>query len=107
MTSTSVELTDEERRALGLVLIYSSLEERMPEQTSRERFSEVAVKSIQDRIRSQSAEIGIMGLGYVGLTEAIEFARSGFRVTGFDVDVQRIKNLEAGRSYLSSTFALL
>jgi hypothetical protein len=72
----------------------------MPEQNFRERLSGLAVKSLQDRIRSQSAEVGIMGLGYVGLTEAIEFARSGFCVTGFDVDVQRIQNIQVGHSYL-------
>jgi UDP-N-acetyl-D-glucosamine dehydrogenase len=41
-----------------------------------------------------------MGLGYVGLTEALEFARAGFRVTGFDVDAGRVEAVQAGRSYL-------
>jgi UDP-N-acetyl-D-glucosamine dehydrogenase len=65
-----------------------------------ERSSGLAVMSLQERIRSQSAEVGIMGLGYVGLTEAIEFARAGFRVTGFDVDINRIQHIQMGHSYL-------
>jgi UDP-glucose/GDP-mannose dehydrogenase family, NAD binding domain len=72
----------------------------MPEQNIWEESSGLAVMSLHKRIHSQSAEVGIMGLGYVGLTEAIEFARSGFRVTGFDVDVNRIKHIQVGRSYL-------
>jgi UDP-N-acetyl-D-glucosamine dehydrogenase len=72
----------------------------MPEQHVWERFSGLAVMSLQERIHSKSAEVAIMGLGYVGLTEAIEFARAGFRVTGFDVDVNRIQHIQKGRSYL-------
>jgi UDP-N-acetyl-D-glucosamine dehydrogenase len=80
--------------------MHSSVEERMPEQTVWERSGGLASMSLYERVRIQSAEVGIMGLGYVGLTEAIEFARSGFRVTGFDVDVNRIQHIRAGRSYL-------
>jgi UDP-N-acetyl-D-glucosamine dehydrogenase len=76
------------------------VEEGMPEQNIWEESSGLAVMSLHKRIHSQSAEVGIMGLGYVGLTEAVEFARSGFRVTGFDVDVNRIKHIQVGRSYL-------
>jgi UDP-N-acetyl-D-glucosamine dehydrogenase len=52
------------------------------------------------RIASGSARIGVIGLGYVGLTEAVEFARAGFQVTGFDVDAERVRSVRAGRSYL-------
>jgi UDP-N-acetyl-D-glucosamine dehydrogenase len=72
----------------------------MPEENIRERSSGLAVKSLQERIRSRSAEVGIMGFGYVGLAEAIEYARSDFRVTGFDVDIHRIQNIQGGRSYM-------
>jgi UDP-N-acetyl-D-glucosamine dehydrogenase len=41
-----------------------------------------------------------MGLGYVGLTEAIAFAKAGFHITGFEVDVNRIERIKAGQSYL-------
>jgi UDP-N-acetyl-D-glucosamine dehydrogenase len=56
--------------------------------------------SLRERVLSRSAQVGIMGLGYVGLTEALEFARAGFRVTGFDVDAGRVEAVQAGRSYL-------
>jgi hypothetical protein len=69
----------------------------MPEQNVGGRSSGLAVMSLQERIRSQSAAVGIMGLGYVGLTEAIEFARSGFRVTGFDVDINHIQHIHIFR----------
>lgn len=56
--------------------------------------------SLQERILSGSAAIGVMGLGYVGLTEAVAFAKAGFRVTGFDVDGKRVRDIQAGRSHL-------
>src|SRR5688572_18811817 len=56
--------------------------------------------SLSERIFSGSAAIGVMGLGYVGLTEALEFVRAGFRVTGFDVDADRVRAVQEGRSYL-------
>ena len=56
--------------------------------------------TLKERILSGQAEIGVMGLGYVGLTEAIELAKQGFRVTGFDVDAARVRAVMAGRSYL-------
>ncbi len=53
-----------------------------------------------DRIRSKQACIGIIGLGYVGLPLAVEFARQGFAVTGFDVDQSKAAQVNAGRSYI-------
>jgi UDP-N-acetyl-D-glucosamine dehydrogenase len=52
------------------------------------------------RIKSGNARIGIIGLGYVGLPLAVEFAKAGFNVTGFDVDPSKIESLNAGRSYI-------
>ena len=42
-----------------------------------------------ERIRARTARVGVIGLGYVGLPLAVEFAHAGFDVTGFDVDGQR------------------
>src|SRR3954465_9951949 len=53
-----------------------------------------------ERIRSRQARIGVIGLGYVGLPLAVEFARAGFDVTGFDVDDCKVVELNAGRSYI-------
>ncbi|MBI4886067.1 MAG: nucleotide sugar dehydrogenase [Acidobacteria bacterium] len=56
--------------------------------------------SLADKIRDRSARVGIIGLGYVGLPLAVEFARSGFDVTGFDVDASKVDAIGAGRSYI-------
>jgi UDP-N-acetyl-D-glucosamine dehydrogenase len=56
--------------------------------------------SLKDRIDQRTARIGVIGLGYVGLPLAVEFARHGFDVTGFDVDASKVDELNAGRSYI-------
>jgi len=53
-----------------------------------------------ERIRTTQARIGIIGLGYVGLPLAVEFAKAGFDVTGFDVDEAKTAQINAGRSYI-------
>ena len=55
---------------------------------------------ILDRIRSGKARVGVIGLGYVGLPLAVEFAKHGFDVTGFDVDAGKIAQINAGKSYI-------
>lgn len=55
---------------------------------------------LHDRIVSATACVGVIGLGYVGLSEALELARAGFRVTGFDIDADRVHAVREGRSYL-------
>jgi UDP-N-acetyl-D-glucosamine dehydrogenase len=61
--------------------------------------SELSV-DLEDRIRTRKAEIGIIGLGYVGLPEAMEFAKAGFQVTGFDIDTKRVSRVNQGVSYI-------
>jgi len=55
---------------------------------------------LHDRIRTRNAHVGVIGLGYVGLPLAVEFARAGFTVTGFDVDGSKIAQINAGASYI-------
>ena len=52
------------------------------------------------KIESKKANIGVIGLGYVGLPLIIEFCNAGFHVTGFDVDDKKIECLEQGKSYI-------
>ncbi|MGD9905683.1 MAG: nucleotide sugar dehydrogenase [Vicinamibacterales bacterium] len=52
------------------------------------------------RIADRNARIAIIGLGYVGLPLAVEFARAGFRVVGYDVDAAKTAALNAGTSYI-------
>jgi UDP-N-acetyl-D-glucosamine dehydrogenase len=56
--------------------------------------------TLHDRIRTRSARVGVIGLGYVGLPLAVEFARAGFTVTGFDVDASKVEQINAGKSYI-------
>src|SRR5438128_368167 len=53
-----------------------------------------------ERIRARQAKVGVIGLGYVGLPLLVEFARAGFDVTGFDVDVTKTDLINAGKSYI-------
>ena len=52
------------------------------------------------RIASGEARAGVVGLGYVGLPLAVEFAESGLVTTGIDVDAGKVEQLNAGRSYV-------
>ena len=52
------------------------------------------------KINSREAQIGVIGLGYVGLPLVIEFCKAGFSVTGFDVDAVKIELLQQGKSYI-------
>ena len=51
-------------------------------------------------IKDQSAHVGVLGLGYVGLPLAIEFAARGFKATGFEVDARKVEQINAGSSYI-------
>jgi UDP-N-acetyl-D-glucosamine dehydrogenase len=57
-------------------------------------------KRLEDKIRNKTAQIGIIGMGYVGLPLAVEFGKAGFNVTGLDVDAERIQMLQSGQSYI-------
>jgi len=53
-----------------------------------------------NKITSRQANIGVIGLGYVGLPLAIAFFKAGFHVTGFDVDQNKVHHLSKGISYI-------
>ena len=55
---------------------------------------------LKEKLEKRQARIGVIGLGYVGLPLAVEFARAGFDVTGFDVDESKVSEINAGRSYI-------
>jgi len=56
--------------------------------------------NLKETIRNRQAKIGVIGLGYVGLPLAVEFAKAGFDVTGFDIDLWKVAEINAGRSYI-------
>ncbi|WP_204252069.1 nucleotide sugar dehydrogenase [Phyllobacterium zundukense] len=61
-----------------------------------------AFSELSDKIETRQAHAGVIGLGYVGLPLAITLARSGFSVTGFDIDPGKIVALDAARSYIEA-----
>ena len=56
--------------------------------------------NLQSRIESKDAKIGVVGLGYVGLPLAVEFAKAGFSVTGIDIAQERVDQLNRGDNYI-------
>jgi UDP-N-acetyl-D-glucosamine dehydrogenase len=58
------------------------------------------LEELKGRIESRQAKIGVIGLGYVGLPLAVEFAKAGFEVIGFDLDGEKIRAVNAGESYI-------
>ena len=53
-----------------------------------------------EKIGRREARVGVIGLGYVGLPLAVEFARAGFSVLGIDTDASKVAALTAGESYI-------
>ncbi|MER3427201.1 MAG: UDP-N-acetyl-D-glucosamine dehydrogenase [Pyrinomonas sp.] len=51
-------------------------------------------------IEKKSARVGVIGLGYVGLPLAVEFARKGIHALGFEVDRRKVERIKAGDSYI-------
>ncbi len=56
-------------------------------------------RALHDGIEDKTARVGVIGLGYVGLPLALEFAKVGFEVVGFDLDESKVKSIRAGKSY--------
>jgi UDP-N-acetyl-D-glucosamine dehydrogenase len=52
------------------------------------------------KIRDRDLVVGIVGLGYVGLPLAIRFGEERVKVYGFDIDIEKVKKLSAGESYI-------
>ena len=53
-----------------------------------------------EKIQTNKARIGIVGLGYVGLPLVLRFGEERFSVIGFDVDPVKVQKLNAGESYI-------
>ena len=58
------------------------------------------MQTLIHKITERSAHVSVVGLGYVGLPLAIEFARAGYRVTGLDTDADKVTGINAGRSHV-------
>ncbi len=56
--------------------------------------------ALSNKISKKTAKIGIVGLGYVGLPLALQFAKKNFKVLGFDIDINKISLLKKNKSYI-------
>jgi UDP-N-acetyl-D-glucosamine dehydrogenase len=57
---------------------------------------------LERKLRTRSARVAVIGLGYAGLPMAIEFGRAGFTCVGLDVDASKVEAISAGRSPVSN-----
>ncbi len=55
---------------------------------------------LEKKIKDRKVVVGILGLGYVGLPLAREFASAGLKVLGFDIDLKKVDKLNSGRSII-------
>ncbi len=55
---------------------------------------------LKQKINQKKAKIGIIGLGYVGLPLAVNFAKVGYEVHGLDMDVDRVNQVNSRKSYI-------
>ena len=56
--------------------------------------------NIEQKIQSKQVTIGVIGLGYVGLPLAVEYAAAGFRTIGIDVDAKKVASINKGKNYI-------
>jgi UDP-N-acetyl-D-glucosamine dehydrogenase len=61
---------------------------------------DATAKLLEEKITSRTARVGVVGLGYVGLPLAVEFAKAGFEVTGIDVNEEKVRRVNAADSYI-------
>ncbi len=57
-------------------------------------------KDLLEKIKNKNAVIGVVGLGYVGLPLAVEKAKAGYKVIGFDVQKSKVKMVNEGHNYI-------
>jgi UDP-N-acetyl-D-glucosamine dehydrogenase len=57
-------------------------------------------EKLAEKIQSRQAQVGVVGLGYVGLPLVVEFAQAGFSVTGIDLDARKVEMINRGESYI-------
>lgn len=63
------------------------------------RENPVAVRLIE-KFRNKTAKVGVVGLGYVGLPLAVEKAKAGYKVIGFDVQEEKVRKINNGENYI-------
>src|SRR5258708_12650389 len=62
--------------------------------------ADTSFDQLKSKIKQRQAQVGIIGLGYVGLPLALLYSEQKFQVTGFDIDQRKVDTLPKGGSYL-------
>ncbi|NLP38064.1 MAG: nucleotide sugar dehydrogenase [Firmicutes bacterium] len=60
-------------------------------------------ETLKKKISNRETKVCIIGLGYVGLPNALDFARKGFSVLGIDIDKERVQKFNRGENYILGT----
>jgi UDP-N-acetyl-D-glucosamine dehydrogenase len=61
--------------------------------------------TLLNKINAKEACVAVIGLGYVGLPLAVEFAKAGFRTVGIDLDARKVEAINGGQSYIKDVSA--
>src|SRR5690348_2487360 len=77
-----------------------ALDEAIPLNAATAQSLPAELRHLLAQLVSRQAKVGVVGLGYVGLPLLAEFARAGFRATGFDLDAKRVARVNSGDSYI-------
>lgn len=67
--------------------------------TTKEKGTQLAEKLIE-KLQNKTAVIGVVGLGYVGLPLAVEKAKAGYKVIGFDIQESKVEQVNQGINYI-------
>jgi UDP-N-acetyl-D-glucosamine dehydrogenase len=62
--------------------------------------SNTLARQLLEKLNDKTAIIGVVGLGYVGLPLAVEKAKAGYKVIGFDVQEEKVKKVNKGENYI-------
>src|SRR5262245_7232228 len=57
-------------------------------------------EQLRKKIENRTAQVAVIGLGYVGLPMCVEFAKAGYPVIGIDNDEKKVARLKSGQSYI-------
>jgi UDP-N-acetyl-D-glucosamine dehydrogenase len=68
---------------------------------TQEKVAKKPFVDLENRIKNRKAKCGVIGLGYVGLPLSLTLNQAGFDVTGVDIDANRVRAINGGRSYIT------
>ena len=69
--------------------------------------STTSVENLSEAISQQTAKVGVVGLGYVGLPLLDAYISAGYSTIGFDVDSKKTEALNKGESYIAHILSLI